>query len=46
MKVQTIIGKTTLAEWDQYVESLKTDANYSKITEEINEEYSKRKALE
>ncbi|WP_438347780.1 extracellular solute-binding protein [Paenibacillus sp. FA6] len=44
MKVQTIIGKTTLEEWDKYVDSLKTDPNYTKITDEINAEYSKRMA--
>jgi len=44
MKVQTIIGKTSIEEWDSFVASLKNDANYSKITEEINAEYQKRLA--
>ncbi|MFS0726066.1 extracellular solute-binding protein [Paenibacillus sp. 1P07SE] len=43
MKTQTIIGKTTLEQWDAYIDSLKNDANYTKITEEINAEYQQRK---
>ncbi|MFE5317668.1 extracellular solute-binding protein [Paenibacillus sp. NPDC056579] len=44
MKTQVIIGKIPMEEWDKYVETLKKDANYQKITEEINAEYQKRKS--
>lgn len=44
LKTQIIIGKAPMEEWDKYVEQLKKDANYQKITEEINAEYKKRAA--
>ncbi|MCU6791235.1 extracellular solute-binding protein [Paenibacillus sp. WQ 127069] len=44
MKTQTIIGKISLDDWDKYVDSLKKDPNYTKITEEINAEYKNRLA--
>ncbi|MFH5183814.1 extracellular solute-binding protein [Paenibacillus sp. TAB 01] len=44
MKTQVIIGKIPMEEWDKYVEQLKKDSNYQKITEEMNAEYQKRKS--
>lgn len=44
LKTQVIIGKVPMEEWDKYVEQLKKDANYQKITEEMNAEYQKRSA--
>jgi len=42
MKVQTIIGKTSIEEWDAFVQQLKTDPDYMKIIEEINAAYADR----
>lgn len=41
MKTQVIIGKITLEDWDKYIDMLKKDPNYQKITEEFNVEYKK-----
>ncbi|MVQ34770.1 extracellular solute-binding protein [Paenibacillus sp. MAH-34] len=44
MKTQVIIGKIALEDWDKYIDTLKKDPNYQKITEEFNVEYKKRLA--
>lgn len=44
MKTQAIIGKISLDDWDKFIDSLKKDPNYQKITEEINVEYKNRMA--
>ncbi|SFK98360.1 putative aldouronate transport system substrate-binding protein [Paenibacillus sp. 1_12] len=44
-KVQVIIGKISLEEWSTFVDMLKKDPTYTRITDEINIEYNKRKAL-
>ncbi|MEK3721244.1 extracellular solute-binding protein [Paenibacillus sp. FSL H8-0034] len=44
-KVQAIIGKISMQEWDTFVDTLRKDPTYTRITDEINLEYSKRMAL-
>ncbi|MDF2958279.1 MAG: extracellular solute-binding protein family 1 [Paenibacillus sp.] len=39
MKVKVILGKETLAAWDDYVAKLKADAQYQKIIKEMNDAY-------
>lgn len=39
---QVIMGKSTIEEWDKYVQTLKGDATYNKITDEINQAYQAR----
>ncbi|MGG1555235.1 extracellular solute-binding protein [Paenibacillus ferrarius] len=39
LKTKVIMGKATLADWDQFVAGLKQDKNYMKILEEFNEAY-------
>ncbi|TVX99434.1 extracellular solute-binding protein [Paenibacillus cremeus] len=37
MKVKVIMGKESLAAWDDFVAKMKTDSNFTKITQELNE---------
>jgi putative aldouronate transport system substrate-binding protein len=42
MKTKVIMNMATLAEWDKFVNNLKTDSNYQKIQDEYNAEYQIR----
>jgi putative aldouronate transport system substrate-binding protein len=44
MKTKVILGKETISAWDEYVNKLKSDADLTKITSELNESYQKRAA--
>jgi putative aldouronate transport system substrate-binding protein len=42
MKTKVIMGKEPITAWDDFVGKLKTDANFVKITNELNDSYKKR----
>lgn len=44
MKTKIILGKQPISAWDEFVSKLKTDANFVKITNEINQSYQQRMA--
>ncbi|ULL19079.1 extracellular solute-binding protein [Paenibacillus sp. H1-7] len=39
MKIKVILGKETMAAWDEYIAKLKTDPQFQKIIQETNEAY-------
>ncbi len=41
-KTKVILGKDTLAQWDQFVAGLKADPNWQKITQEMNDAYKNK----
>lgn len=42
MKTKVILGAASLEDWDKFVEDLKNNANFIKMTEEMNEAYQNR----
>jgi putative aldouronate transport system substrate-binding protein len=44
LKTKIIMGKEPIASWDAYVSQLKNDAQFQKITQEMNELYQKKQA--
>lgn len=42
MKTKVIMGKESISAWDTFISSLKTDANYQKIIQEMNDSYKKK----
>lgn len=44
MKTKVIMGKEPITAWDDYVNKLKTDPDFVKISNEMNESYKKRSA--
>lgn len=46
MRTKIMLGKQSLADWDAYVEKLKTDPDLQKITDELNQAYADRKAAQ
>lgn len=44
MKVKVILGKETIAAWDDFVNKLKADANVVKMSQEMTDAYKKRLA--
>ncbi|MDU0206349.1 extracellular solute-binding protein [Paenibacillus sp. MAH-36] len=42
MKVKVILGKESLAAWDDFVAKLKSDNDYRKIVQEMNEAYKNK----
>ncbi|AFC28972.1 family 1 extracellular solute-binding protein [Paenibacillus mucilaginosus 3016] len=42
MKTKVIMGKESLAAWDEFTAKLKADATFTKITQEINEAYKQK----
>jgi putative aldouronate transport system substrate-binding protein len=44
MKIKVIMGKETLAAWDDFAAKLKSDAEFQKIIAETNKAYEKRNA--
>ncbi len=42
MKTQVIIGKSSMEDWDHFIDGLKNDPNYQKIITEMNEAYQER----
>ncbi|MNU08376.1 hypothetical protein D3C72_2543870 [compost metagenome] len=44
MKVKVILGKESIAAWDDFVNKLKVDANVVKMSQEMTDAYKKRLA--
>jgi putative aldouronate transport system substrate-binding protein len=42
VKTKIILGREPITKWDQFVEGLKKDKNFAKMTEEINQAYKNR----
>ncbi|MCZ8517572.1 extracellular solute-binding protein [Paenibacillus filicis] len=42
IKTKVIMGKANIAEWDAFVNTLKSDPNYQKIIAEMNDSYQKK----
>ncbi|WP_240419711.1 hypothetical protein [Paenibacillus periandrae] len=40
--INTVIGKTPVADWDRFVQSFKEDASFQKYVAEINEAYKEK----
>ncbi|MBJ6363894.1 extracellular solute-binding protein [Paenibacillus sp. GCM10012307] len=43
LKTKIIMGQEPIEAWDKYVASLKADANYTKVIDEMNEAFAARK---
>lgn len=44
MKTKVIMGKETIEAWDDFVNKLKSDADYQKIIQEMNDSYQKKQS--
>jgi putative aldouronate transport system substrate-binding protein len=45
LKSKIIVGKAPIEEWDAYVKQLQADADYQKITKEMNDAYAENQKL-